>query len=247
MVAVIAVSLALPAQAVEQISKPAPLGSDLTRRFPYSMVGQIIFSSGDYDYQGTSTLVYRRSALTAAHNLWDADNGWSYNLEFNRARSGASIPKTTWSSRMYVFGGYQSAANRFGADSARAFASDLGGIRFQEQPADGSYAGWKQELKLVTGNSYNVCLGYGADVHSGDDLLFVEPSYSFYQTYSAFFENDSLIFESGMSGGPVFADIGGSDLRIVGVIVAGSEDPPSGGIRAINASGARFISTYLRY
>ena len=78
-------------------------------------------------------------------------------------------------------------------------------------------------------------------------MLFVEPRSSFYQTYSAFFENDSLTFEGGMSGGPVFAQVAPNDLRIVGVIVAGSDDPPSGGIRAINAVAARFISTYLRF
>lgn len=211
------------------------------------MAGQIIFSSGDSDYQGSGTVVNKLSVLTAAHNVWDVDGGWSYDMEFNRARSGQQIATRVMASRVFVFGGYQNAVRRFGSDSERAFAYDLGGLRFRTMPAAGSFAGWKADLSLVTGDTYNICIGYGADTHTGDDMLFVEPKLSFYQTYSAFFENDTLTFEGGMSGGPVFAQVAPNDLRIVGVIVAGSDDPPTGGIRAINAAGARFISVYLKF
>ena len=231
----------------QNVSRPAVIGAALTQKFPYSMAGQLIFSSGDYDYQGSGTVVNKLSVLTAAHNIWDADEGWSYDVEFNRARSGQKIGTHVMASRIFVFGGYQNAAARNGADYVRAFAYDLGGVRFKTTPADGSFAGWKSDLSLIKGSTYNICIGYGADTHSGDDMLFVEPRSSFYQTYSAFFENDSLTFEGGMSGGPVFAQVAPNDLRIVGVIVAGSDDPPSGGIRAINAAAARFISTYLRF
>ncbi len=230
----------------QSVSKPALIGAATTQKFPYSMAGQLIFSSGDLDYQGSGTVVNKLSVLTAAHNIWDADTGWSYDMEFNRARSGQKIATRVMASRIFVFGGYQNAARRYGADSVNAFAYDLGGIHFNTMPAAGAFAGWKSDLSLLTGGTYNICVGYGADVHTGDDMLFVEPKLGFYQTYSAFFENDSLTFEGGMSGGPVFAQIAPNDLRIVGVIVAGSDNPPTGGIRAINAAGARFISTYLR-
>jgi V8-like Glu-specific endopeptidase len=235
------------AQEVHEVSYPAVLGANLTKTFPYSMGGQLIFTSGDLDYQGSGTVVYGRSVLTAAHNLWDADEGWSYNVEFNRARSGQKIAKQAYASRMFVLGGYQTFAGRYGADSLRAFAYDLGGLRLSSAPADGSYAGWTSDFRLLTGDNYNICLGYGADKHSGDDLLYVEPSKSFNATYGAFLENNSLTFEGGMSGGPVFAELPDGSLRVVAIIVAGSDDPPSGGIRGINAAGAQFISTYLRY
>ncbi len=231
----------------QAVSTPSLLGDELSKTFPYSMSGQLIFTSGDSDYQGSGTVVHRRSVLTAAHNLWDADEGWSYSVEFNRGRSGRKIAKQTYSARLFVLGGYQSFAGRYGADSTRAFAYDLGGIRFTQPPADGSFAGWKSDVRLLTGNNYNICLGYGAESHSGDDLLFVEPGKSFISTYGAFMENTSLTFEGGMSGGPVFAELPDGSLRIVGLIVAGSIDPPSGGIRAINAAGAQFIAKYLRY
>lgn len=231
----------------QSINRPAIIGAELMNKFPYSMAGQIIFSSGDSDYQGSGTVVNKLSVLTAAHNVWDVDGGWSYDMEFNRARSGQKIATRVMASRVFVFGGYQNAVRRFGSDSNHAFAYDLGGLRFKTMPAAGSFAGWKADLSLVTGDTYNICIGYGADTHTGDDMLFVEPKLSFYQTYSAFFENDTLTFEGGMSGGPVFAQVAPNDLRIVGVIVAGSDDPPTGGIRAISASGARFISVYLKF
>jgi hypothetical protein len=78
-------------------------------------------------------------------------------------------------------------------------------------------------------------------------MLFVEPTQAFQQIYSAFFETEALTFEGGMSGGPVFADIGAGEMRIVGVIVAGGDNPPTGGVRALNLGAARFLTTYLRY
>jgi hypothetical protein len=230
-----------------QVSYPAIFSANLTNTFPYSMSGQLIFTSGRQDYQGSGAVIHRRSVLTAAHNLWDADQGWSYNIEFNRARDGRKIAKQAFSSRMFVLGGYQTYTGRFGAESLRAFAFDIGGLRFSTPPADGSFAGWKSDLRLLTGANYNICLGYGADTHSGDELLFVEPPTSFRSTYGAFLENTSLTFEGGMSGGPVFAELPDGSMRIAGIIVAGSEDPPAGGIRAINSTAAQFIARYLRY
>jgi hypothetical protein len=236
-----------PALRAAEVAYPAPLGEELTKKFPYSMAGQIIFSSGDRDYQGSATVVFRRSVLTAAHNLWDSENGWSSNVEFNRSRNGAATPNQAFAHRLFVYAGYRDAARRFSPDSVRAFAFDLGGLRFPVALANGSYAGWRADYRSLTGDAYNIALGYGADTHSGDELLFVEPSLAFDQIYGAFFENSSLTFEGGMSGGPVFADIGSGDIRIVGVIVAGSDDPPTGGIRALNQGAARFLITYLRY
>src|SRR5436190_86146 len=135
----------------------------------------------------------------------------------------------------------------FGATKTKTFAYSMVGLRFAEQPADGSYAGWKADIRLLTGSTYNICLGYGADIHTGDDLLFVEPTDPFSATYSAFFENTSLTFEGGMSGGPVFARLTNGTLSIAGIVVAGSDDPPSGGIRALNPLAAQFITIYLHY
>ncbi len=231
----------------QDVAYPASVGPALTATFPYSMTAQIIFTSGESDYQGSSVVVYKRSALTAAHNLWDADGGWSTDVEFNRARHNSTIAAKRFASRLYVFGGYQRTALNYGADSDYSFARDLGGMRFASPLANGSYAGWKYDLKLLTGDAYNICLGYGADFHNGDELLFNEPAQSWAKVYSAYYDNLSVSFEGGMSGGPVFAEVKAGDWRVVGIIVAGSDDPPAGGIHAITAAGATFLTTYLRY
>jgi V8-like Glu-specific endopeptidase len=242
--AVVALAPALTAQ---NVAYPTVLSGEFTQAFPYSMAGQLIFTSGKLDYQGSGTVVYKRSVLTAAHNCWDVDNGWSTYMEFNRARNGSAVPNQAYARRIFVFAGYQGNARRYGADSARAFSADLGGVRFPKALAGGSYSGWRADTRLLTGDSYNIALGYGADQHNGDNLLFVEPSFSFNTIYGAFLENESLTFEGGMSGGPVFAETAEGDLRLAGIIVAGSDDPPTGGIRALDAAASRFLRTYLTY
>lgn len=242
-----ALAMLSPLASAQSVSHPQVADQELVEQFPYSMVGQLIFTSGQSDYQGSGTTVYKRSVLTAAHNCWDIDNGWSTNIEFNRARSGAQTPYQFFARRVYVFAGYQANSRKYGQDSVVAFASDLGGLRFPTALAGGSYAGWRADASLLTGDTYNIALGYGADVHSGDDMLYVEPQFPFFQVYQAFFESDFLTFEGGMSGGPIFASVGANDYRVVGVIVAGSDDPPSGGVRALNGAAASFLQTYLRY
>ena len=242
-----AAALWTPLASAQSVAYPELLTAEAVDRFPFSMAGQLIFSSGNADYQGSGTVVHKRSVLTAAHNCWDINNGWSTYVEFNRARSGAATPNQAFARRIYVFAGYQGSAQQYGPDSVRAFANDLGGLRFPTALAAGSFAGWRADFSLLTGESYNVALGYGADRHSGDHLLFVEPSVAFAQIYSTFFENASLTFEGGMSGGPIFAEVAQGDLRLTGVIVAGSDDPPTGGVRALNSTAARFLRSYLTY
>ena len=232
------------AQAVE---KPAPLGEGLTKKAPFSMAGQLIFRSGASYYQGSGTVVYSRSVLTAAHNVWDATNGWSTDIRFNRARNGTSIASHQFASRLFVFGAYRTTAARYGADSDRSFASDLGGLRFNVAPAGGAYAGWRADTRLLAAGAPVLCLGYGAELHSGDELLIVRSVAGFAPVQGAFLESTGLTFEGGMSGGPIFSEVAPDDLRVVGIVVAGSDTPPAGGIHALDAEGAGFIATYLRY
>lgn len=228
------------------LSHPAPLGEGLTKTFPHSMAGQLIFKNGSKHYLASGTVVHGHSVLTAAHNLWSPDSGWSTDVRFNRARNGASIASREFSNRIFVFASYRSSAARQGAESSQAFSSDFGGLRFRKMPADGMHAGWKVAPDLLTGGAANFSLGYGASAHSGDQLLAVSATSRFVPTLGALMQNFSLTFEQGMSGGPVFAAVAENDWRVVGVVVAGSDDPPAGAIHAIDAQGAAFIETYLR-
>lgn len=234
----------LEALAVDQ---PTVLGADATKRLPFSMTGQLVFRSGTSHYLGSGTVVYSRSVLTAAHNLWDPVNGWSVDARFSRARSGTASASEERPSRMFVFGSYRTAAARYGQNSARSFASDLGGLRFNAMPAGGTYAGWRADTRLLDAGAPVLCLGYGGQVHTGDDLLLVRTVAGFWPVGGAFMESTGVMFESGMSGGPILAEVAPDDFRVVGVVVAGSDDPPAGGIRAIDAEAASFINSYLRY
>ena len=229
-------------------ANPVVLPTTDSQQFPFTMVGQLIFRSGGDDFQGSGTLINKRSVITAAHNLWDEVGGFSVDIEFNRGRQGAEMLSQDVAERKFIFAGYRSAVHTNGSDSTLAFARDIGGLRFSEPVADGSYVGWKAQPSLLTGDGYNIAVGYGAEVHSGDDPLYVEPDGGFEAVRGAFFENYGITFEAGMSGGPVLMELQPNDWRVVGVIVAGTDDPdPSGGIRVLNSSSATFIRTYLRF
>jgi len=245
--ALAALLLAAGPVAAQAVSNPEPIGAAQTGKFPFSMAGQLVFKNGASYYQASGTVVWQRSVLTAAHNLWSPESGWSTEMEFNRARSGPSIASRQFATRLFIFGSYRSAAAQYGTDSVRTFANDLGGLRFSRMPASGMYAGWVADVTGLTGGPPAICLGYGAVIHTGNDLLSVISAAPFVQATGAFMENFSLTFEEGMSGGPVFFPVAPDDLRIVGVVVAGSDTPPSGAIRAIDAAGAAFITTYLHY
>jgi hypothetical protein len=130
-----------------------------------------------------------------------------------------------------------------------AFASDLGIIRFFDPVGGGGYAGWTADYSLLGDGIYKIALGYGGEEsygHDGEELLYVTTSNRFRTVYGAFRESDALYFESGMSGGPLFSRTGESDLTITGVIVSGSDEPISGGIRALNPAAVRLIRRYGR-
>lgn len=242
-----ALALAAAPAGADGVDFPVTVPAGIVRTYPYSMAGQLVFTSGDRNYQGSGTVVFKRSVLTAAHNVWNPDTGWSTNVEFNRARSGFLVASRQFTTRLFVSGSYRTAAAQLGVDSTSAFASDMAGLRFSAMPAGGGYAGWRADFQSLFGATANICLGYGAELHGGDELLAVQPALGFFPTAGAFMENSSLAFESGMSGGPVFAEVTPGDFRVVAVIVAGSADPPAGGIRALDATGVAFIRTYLQY
>jgi V8-like Glu-specific endopeptidase len=229
---------------------PQLFGKTNARTFPYSMIGQLLFDNGPRSYLGSGTVIRPRSVLTAAHNLFDPATGWSTDVEFRRSNYGANdYLSRKFGRRLYVLGGYRTYSTYYGPESTLAFARDMGGIVFRNPVADGGYAGWVADLSLLLGSAYNILLGYGAETYSGEELLYVEPSQSFYHTLGAFLENDSIYIEGGMSGGPAFAQMDDGNLYVAGVVVSSSGDAQSGtatgGIRAINARGATFIRTYL--
>lgn len=245
--ALVALSIPMARAEVPTIAKPSPVGADAVKKQPFSMTGQLIFRSGQSYFQGSGTVVYSKSVLTAAHNVWDPVNGWSTGIQFNRARAGSASASRAFANRLFVFGTYRTSAAHYGQESSRTFASDLGGLRFNVAPAGGSYAGWRADAALLASGTPVLCLGYGAEFHSGDEMLSVRAPAAFSRVVGAFLESTALTFEGGMSGGPVLSEVAPDDFRVVGIIVAGSDSPPAAGIRALDAAGAAFVASYLRY
>ena len=223
---------------------PRPVGVNTARTFPYSMVGQLTFFSGDGLYVGSGTVVQPFGVLTAGHNLYDPVGGWSTDLVFKRAQYDNTNLTVRTAARSYVLAGYQSAVQSYGGDDARSFARDTGGLSFQTRPAAGNFLGWTTDRSVLTTTAPKAAFGYGAEVHSGEQLLVVGAT-PFRPVYQTFYESDNTGIEAGMSGGPVIATLPDGTRSLCGVVVSGSEFPVTGGIRIVNSTVSDFILKYL--
>ena len=231
---------------VAGVAYPQETGAAVTRTFPFSMVGQLLFANGGSWFTGSGTVVRPHSVLTAAHNLWDAEGGFSTDILFRRGLAGSSALSAQYASRIYVLSGYRENVRQLKSSDPRAFSYDTGGLIFRAPVAGGSNAGWWANPALLTGPAPLLALGSGGEFHSGDDLLSVAPTAPFRPIVGAFWDNLSIYCESGMSGGPVFARDTDGKLYLTGVVVAGSNEPPSAGIRILDRAAADFIRRYLK-
>lgn len=239
--------LCLTASALAQAPVlPAPAGAETARTFPFSMTGKLVFAQGDKWFQGSGVVVRPSSVLTAAHNLWDPEKGFSTDVTFRRALYGEPAVRDAAAARVYVLKGYRERAKRLEATDVRTFSDDLGGIVFAGPVAAGSHAGWWANAALLSAPKPGIALGYGAEKHDGSLLLAVSPEAGYAPVVESFWANGSLNFEAGMSGGPVFVPNGAGALTIAGVVVAGAVDSTSGGIRVLDEKAAGFIRSFLK-
>lgn len=241
--ALLAFSVGVFAQTVQG---PQPTGADFARTFPYSMVGKLIFAQGEDWYQGSGTLIRPTAVLTAAHNLWNSERGFSTDLIFRRALYGEKSAGEAYPSRVYVLAGYRDTARRYADTDPRSFAQDLGVVLFANPVAAGASTGWWAQPALIRGEQPMIALGYGAQYHDGTELLSVKPTGGFEQITDAFYDNRSVYFEGGMSGGPVFVRDPNGSLLVSGVVVAGAEDRLGGGIRILDSTAAAFLREYVK-
>ena len=107
------------------------------------------------------------------------------------------------------------------------------------------YLGWSTDVTLLTGKGAKVALGYGAETHSGEQLLEIKAPTPFRQVYGQFYESNGTGIEGGMSGGPVICTQADGLPALCGTVVSGSDFPLTGGIRAINQGASNFIINYL--
>ena len=223
---------------------PRPVGVTVAHTFPYSMVGQLTFFSGDGSYVGSGTVVQPFGVLTAGHNLYDAFGGWSTDLVFKRGHYDDTDLTVRYAARSYILAGYQQNVQQYGGDDVRSFARDTGGLSFQLRPAAGSFLGWTTDRNILTSAAPKAAFGYGADIHSGEQLLVVGAT-PFHAVYQTFYESDNTGIEAGMSGGPLIATLPDGTRALCGVVISGSDFPLTGGIRIMNSTVSDFILKYL--
>jgi hypothetical protein len=232
----------------EAINYPRQLPETFNNIYPFYLIGQVFFKSGRTDYIGSGTVAGPHSVLTAGHNVYDPDNGFSTNFEFYRNTYGPthSFPVQVPSQRL-VFAGYQQAATRYGPDSVATFAMDAAGLVFPAYLYNGGQRAASTADPALLAMRYNKLLvGYGAEgAHDGDYPLYTWPTTPFYRTYGYFYEDYSLYVEGGMSGGPLMVHAP-TGWAIMGIIVSGSTRPASGGVRMLDPKLKSFIATYLK-
>lgn len=232
--------------AAHAVDYPQPTGASAVQSQPGSTIGQLLFESGRNYYSGTGTVLRPSSVLTAAHNLWDASNGFSTDIVFRRGQYGARALSEQSASRVYVLSGYRENARRYSGESVRAFSFDVGAIVFRRPVANGAAAGWWANPALLQPGVETVAFGYGGEYHTGDDLLSVASRGGYFPIFGGFYESDALYFEAGMSGGPVIATAADGKRYVAGIVVASSVEPVTGGIRILNSTAASFIRRYMR-
>ena len=238
--------LAATSAFADSVDYPQPLVPASASGVPHALAGQLLFQNGDSFFIGSGVVVKPRSVLTAAHNLWDAENGFSTDVLFRRGLTVDSTLTAQSASRIYVLSGYRENARKFSGNDARTFSTDTGALVFRTPVAAGAAAGWWANPELLTSAAPALALGYGGEFHTGSDLLGVSPESPSHVVVGSFLENRSVYFESGMSGGPVFVQSSDGRWFVAGLIVAGSREPVSGGLRALDASVADFIREYLK-
>jgi V8-like Glu-specific endopeptidase len=224
---------------------PVPVANKMVTGSPWGFVGQLTFFSGKDEYVGTGVVVSPKSVLTAGHNVYDPDTGWSTRLLYRRDNFGTEALTNEYASHLYLLGGYQSAVGQFGPDDVRSFAFDTAGLVYPKALTKGGRVMVSANPLLLKGYYYHVAFGYGAEgAHDGDHMLKVKPVGNFTRTYGSFYENLSIYIEGGMSGGPMFSLFAGK-FYLSGVVVSGSENPESGGIRIVDNTTLSFIVRYL--
>ncbi len=201
---------------------PDKINERLVDRHPYDKVGRLDFYSAGEGYIGTGTIVTSRGVLTCAHNLYDANGGFSTRVRFTRARNGNKNKGRSTARRLYILADYPNHES----ESDIGFSRDLGAVHFPKS-LGGTASVTLNPAKFFQRNQKEI-LGYGAEFHSGSYLLRARTRSRFFAYFSSFLGTNSFYTEAGMSGGPVFIRQNGKP-RLYGVNVSSG-----GGTRALD-------------
>lgn len=219
-----------------------------------TVIGRVDSTFTDGSFTGTATAIKPYSVLTCAHNVYRKGAGWSRLTVFKRSYYQRAPYGTNAALRRVVMAGYTRAVDTSnvpaGQSAPATFALDLAGMVLQQQAAGGVYALAVADPRWLQTNAAKYVLGYGGERTRG--LTSELPLYSgTYAPYAAVLRmwmvNAGMGSHGGMSGGPVYVDVGGGNLRVAAVHVSGGPDyTRDAGCRAIDTQAAQLIRDYLR-
>lgn len=222
------------------------LAKSIARKAPFSYVGRLLFDSGSDAFIGSGTIVTRRGALTAAHNLFDNQSGYSSNLTFERGRYGDAVISRRRPTSFAIFSGYIASCRSAGSSSKTAFSHDLGLLLFSSDVA-GGHALCTTDVKALTEVRLKQAIGYGVGddflpIYDGERPLVASSRSRCSKILDGYYRNSDIFAELGMSGGPLFIHVDGA-LRIAAIVVSGNQF--SSAFRAIDRTAYDFIRQNL--
>jgi hypothetical protein len=215
---------------------------------PYRFAGRLLFNQDSLTYVGSAVVIKPSSLLTAGHNLYAEGSGWSTDVVFERSYDYNSSSSRSTASSVFLLGGYAAAVDSGKYEANAGFSRDMGGIVCFSQPANGLYATWKLGKPLLMSSLPKMSLGYGAEVHSGEELLRSSSSRPFRKITGSFYETKYYGIEGGMSGGPVLTKSKGK-WYVCAVNVSGPGVKilnRDAGVRIIDNDAAALIRTSLK-
>ena len=225
------------------IPSPEEVPGGELRHYPYRLVGRLAMFSGPVEYIGSGTVAARKGVLTCAHNMFEKDQGFSFEIIFQRGLNGLRSLQSVKPTRIFVYSGYVAVAKKDGAATEQAFARDLAGLRFKTLLAGGVHLKPQPQLDLLKQDGvFRRSLGYGGREHDGQTLLEASGDEAWTVFRTGYFRNGSYLLEPGMSGGPTLIE-GSRGAVIVAVNVSGSSI--LSGFRVINTQAMRFIRNSL--
>lgn len=228
-------------------SEPTPVPKLLAKN-PYRFAGRLQFTQAGLAYVGSAVVIKPSSLLTAGHNLYTEGSGWSKEVTFDRSYDYSSYSSRSTASSTFLLGGYAASADGGRGETNTGFSRDMGGVVCFSQPAGGQHAVWRKGSPLLLAAGEKMSLGYGAVIHSGEELLRSSSSRPFRKIFGSYYESRYFGIEGGMSGGPIYVKSKGKwYVCAVNTSSPGDEVFNRGaGVRVIDKDAAALIETNLK-
>lgn len=224
-------------------TRPVRIDAGQATAAPYRDSGRLYVLVGPEPHTGTATAIRRSTGVTAAHMLYDQQEGFSTDVTY--APGLYEVPAATVHALyLGVSAGYQTAA-KADALSENSFAQDVGWLLFDQPAAGNSWAAWSQNPAALQGAGTFLALGYVGASLTPNVIAQVATTTPFTLAQApGLYENESFVSEPGMSGGPVYAPDGAGGSGVAAVDVGESTGPTRTftSVRVITAADARWFT-----